>query len=109
LLVFEKKALRTICGPKIEHGVYRRRLNHELDKEFNSPNALNITKTSRLRYAVHMIRRPEDLPQKALFRAKPNGRRNQGRPKSRWVDGVYSDRLALGIRDWTQQQALTRY
>jgi hypothetical protein len=26
-----------------------------------------------------MIRRPEDLPQKALFRAKPNGRRNQGR------------------------------
>jgi hypothetical protein len=34
-------------------------------------------------YAGHMIRKPEDLPQKAQFRAKPNGRRNQGRPKSR--------------------------
>jgi hypothetical protein len=74
LLVFEKKVLRTICG--VENGVYRRRYNHELDKEFNSPNALNVTKTSRLRYAGHMIRRPEDLPQKALFRAKPKTSRH---------------------------------
>jgi hypothetical protein len=86
LLVFERKVLRSICGPKIKNCVYRR--NHELDKEFDCLNALNVTKTSRLRYAVHMIRRPEDRPQKALFR-------NQGRPKSRWADGVNSDSLAL--------------
>jgi hypothetical protein len=110
-----------ICSPKIENGVYRRRYNHELDKEIDSPNALNVTKTSRLRYTGHMIRRPEDLPQKALFRAKPNGRRNQGRPKTRWAYGVNSDSLALGIRDWTHcaqdrqswkdllGQALTKY
>jgi hypothetical protein len=53
LLIFERKVLRTISGPKIENGVYRRRYNHELDKEFNIPNALNVTKISRLRYAVH--------------------------------------------------------
>jgi hypothetical protein len=70
---------------------------HELDKEFNSPNAPNVTKTSRLRYAGHMISRPEDLPQKVLFRAKPNGRINQGRPKSRWADGVNCDSLALAV------------
>jgi hypothetical protein len=75
------------------------RYTHELDKEFDSPNAINVTKTSKLRYAGHMIRRPEDLPQKALFKAKPNGRRNQGRPKSRWADGVNSNSLALGVRD----------
>jgi hypothetical protein len=121
LLVFERKVLRTICCPKIENGVYRRRYNHELKREFDSPNALNVTETSRLRYAGHMIRRPGDLPQKTLFRAKPNGRRNQGRPKSRWADGVNSDSLALGVRDWTQcaqdrqswkdllEQALTKY
>jgi hypothetical protein len=63
LLVFERKVLRTIFGPKIENGVYRRRYNHELDKEFDSPNALNVTKTRRLRCAGHMIRKPEDLPQ----------------------------------------------
>jgi hypothetical protein len=95
LLVFERKVLRTICGPKIENDVYRRRYNHELEREFDSPNALNVTKASRLRYAGHMIRRPEDLPQNALFRAKPIGRRNQGRPKSRWADEVNSDSLAL--------------
>jgi hypothetical protein len=70
LLVFEKKVLRTIYGPKIENGVYRRRYTHELDKKFISPNALNVTKTSRLRYAGHKIRIPEDLPQRAVFRPK---------------------------------------
>jgi hypothetical protein len=78
LLVFERKVFRTICDPKIENDVYRRRYNDELERQFDSPNALNVTKTSRLRYAFHMIRRPEDLPQKALFRVKPNGRRNSG-------------------------------
>jgi hypothetical protein len=66
LIVFKRKVLRTICGPKIEYGVYMRRYNHELDKEFDSPNALNVMKTNRLRYAGHMIRRPKDLPQKEL-------------------------------------------
>jgi hypothetical protein len=70
-------------------------------REFDSPNVLNVTKTNRLRYAGHMIRRPEDLPQKALFRATPNERKNQGRPKSRWADGVNIDSLALEVRDWT--------
>jgi hypothetical protein len=93
LLVFERKVLRTICGPKIENGVYRRRYNHELEREFDSTNVPNVTKTSRLRYAGHMIRRTEDLSLKALFRSKPNGRRNQVRPKFRWADGVTSYRV----------------
>jgi hypothetical protein len=59
LLVFKRKVLRTICCPKIK-------------KDFISPNALNFTKTSRLRFAFRMIRSPEDLPQKSLLKAKPN-------------------------------------
>jgi hypothetical protein len=100
-LVFERKVLRTICGPKIENHFYRRRYNHELDQEFDSLIALDVTKTSRLRYAGHMIRRREDLPYRARWRAKPNERRNQRRQNSRWVDGLNSDSLALGVRDWT--------
>jgi hypothetical protein len=45
LLVFVRMVLGTICGPEIENGVYRRRYNHELDKEFISPNSLNVTNT----------------------------------------------------------------
>jgi hypothetical protein len=70
-----------------------------------SLNALNFTKTSRLRYADHMIRRPKDLPQRALFRGKPNGRRNQGRPKSRKADGVISDNLDQRLEPLCSRQA----
>jgi hypothetical protein len=108
LLVFQRKVLRTIYGPKIENGVWRRRYNHKLYKEFNSPNTLNVTKTSRLRYAGHMIRRSKDLPQKALFRAKPIGRGNQGRPKSRWADGVNIDSMALGDVLCSRQTVMER-
>jgi hypothetical protein len=101
LLVFERKVLLTICGLKIKNAVCRIRDNHEPDKEFDSPNVLNVMKTNRLRYAGHMIRRPEVLPQKSLFRAKPNQSRNQGRPKSRWANRVNSESLALRVRDWT--------
>jgi hypothetical protein len=86
--------LRTAQTSAVEP-FYRKRYNHELEREFDGSNTLNVTKTSRLRYAGHMIRRPEDLPQ----RVKPNGRRNQGRLKSRWADGVNSDSLVLGVRD----------
>jgi hypothetical protein len=94
---------RTIrdVGQSVAIGVYRRRYNHELDKKFDRPNALNVTKTSRFSYAGHMIKIPEDLPQKTLFRDKPNGRRNQGRPKSRKADGVNSYSLALRVREGT--------
>jgi hypothetical protein len=52
-----EEGYRTICGTKNEHGVYRRRFKHELEKEFNRPITLNVTKTSSLRYAGYMIRR----------------------------------------------------
>jgi hypothetical protein len=54
-LVFGRKVLRTICGPKQENGVRRRSNNFELEREC---------------YAGHMIRRPEDLPMKAIFLSK---------------------------------------
>ena len=96
LLLFDRKVLRTICSP-----IIRRRYNFELEREFDSPKVINVVKTNRLRYAGHMIRRPEDLPQKAIFIARPQGTRRQGRPRSRWADGVSSDSRALGAPDWT--------
>jgi hypothetical protein len=49
-LVFERKVLRTIYGPKIENGVYSSRYNHELDKEFNKPNALKTEYPERPKF-----------------------------------------------------------
>jgi hypothetical protein len=83
LFVFERKVLLTIYGPKIVDGMCNRRYNFELDSEFNSPNVIGVVKNNRLRCAGHIIRVAEHLPQRALFRAKLEGRRNQERPKMR--------------------------
>jgi hypothetical protein len=48
-LVFERKVLRTIYGPKIVDGVYRSKYNFELDREFKSPNVIGFVKSNRLR------------------------------------------------------------
>jgi hypothetical protein len=84
---------------KRKNGLYMSRYNFELDREFKSPNVMGIVKNNKLRFAAHMIR--EDLLQRALFRAMPEDRRNQGRPKSRWANVVNKDSRALGARDWT--------
>jgi hypothetical protein len=66
----------------------RSRYIFELDREFNSRN--------------DMIRGAENLPKTYyLFRTVPEGRRNQGRPQSRWADGVNSDSRPFGGHYWT--------
>jgi hypothetical protein len=60
LLVFERKVLRSICGPKVENDVYRRRYNFEFERELKSQCVVNFVKTNRVRAAGHMITRPED-------------------------------------------------
>jgi hypothetical protein len=75
--------------------VYRIRYNFELNREFNSPNVIDIVKSNRLHYAEHMTRGAKDLPQKALYRAVPESRRNQGRPKSMRADDVNSDIIEI--------------
>jgi hypothetical protein len=85
LLLFERKILRTICGPKIENGVYRRRYNHELEREFDSPNVLNVTKTNRLRYAGQKNRRHTT---KSSFQSVPNpmeGENKEDRNPGTWM------------------------
>jgi hypothetical protein len=98
LPVFKRKVL-TIYGPKIVDGVHRSRYNFELDREFTSPNVIGDVKSNRFRYVGHMLRGAEDLPQRTLYRAIPEGRRNQRRPTSRWTDGVNSDIKTLGSHD----------
>jgi hypothetical protein len=76
-IISEGMMLWTICDPKIENGVYRRRYSFEYERKSGNPDVIKVVKTSRLRFAMN--RRPEDLPRKAVFIAKP-----QGRTKSRW-------------------------
>jgi hypothetical protein len=64
--------------PENQKWCLSRKYNHELDKEFNNPNVVNVTKTSRLRYAGHMIRRPEDLSQRASIQSQTHTEKSKG-------------------------------
>jgi hypothetical protein len=66
LLVFERKDFCMIYDPKIVDVVYRSRYNFSLDREFNSPNVIEVVKSNRLRYAWYVKSGVEDLSQTAV-------------------------------------------
>ena len=57
-------------------------------------------KINRLRWAGHVIRLEEQSPARRVLVAIVEGRRQRGRPKLRWEDGVMDDARKLGERNW---------
>jgi len=58
LLIFERKILRRIYGPKRneEENIYERRTNAELKEIFNEPNIVGILRSRRISWAGHVWR-----------------------------------------------------
>jgi hypothetical protein len=48
LLVFERKILRKIFGPKIENGIWRIKTNQELDEIIKHKNIINLIRAQRM-------------------------------------------------------------
>jgi len=101
LAVFERKVLRTIYGPTKEGDMFRIRHNDELYQLFREADIIRILQLNRLRWAGHVIRRPEEAPVQATLKSDFNdGKRSRGRQKNAWIDNVDTDAEVLGIRDW---------
>ena len=101
LAVFERRVLRTIFGPIKVGEDYRIRHNDELYRLFQEADIVRILQINRLRWAGHVIRRPEDAPVHATMKADfHDGKRSRGRQKNSWADNVAKDAEVLGIRDW---------
>ncbi|KAJ4437313.1 hypothetical protein ANN_17451, partial [Periplaneta americana] len=100
LKIFERKILRRIYGPTFEEGPWRRRCNYELYRLLGEPNIINTVKTSRLRWAGHVIRMDPSEPCKKIVITNPGGQRRRGRPHLRWIDGVEEDARKLGCKNW---------
>jgi hypothetical protein len=61
LMVFERKVLRRIFGPRKERdGTWRIKTNDELDELIRHKNIINYTKTQRLCCFGHLHRMPEE-------------------------------------------------
>ena len=59
LLVFERKILRGIFGPRKENQTWRIENNEELDKLIKHENTVNYIKDHRLSWFGHIQRIPE--------------------------------------------------
>ena len=68
-----------------------RKLHNELGDLYSSPNIVRVIKSRRMRWAAHVARMGE---KRGVYRGlvgKPEGKRELGRPKSRWEDNVKMD------------------
>ena len=85
LNVFERKMLRKICGPIQENNVWRARNNRELSELFGCETIVSAVKSSRLRWAGHVMRMDNDRAVKKTLNTNCNmiGNRTRGRPRKR--------------------------
>jgi hypothetical protein len=98
--VFERKVLRAIFGPTNDNGEWRIKHNDELYTLYKGSDIITYIKINRLRWAGLVIRLEEQNPARRVFAAVVEGRREKGRPKLRWEDGVTGDAKKLGERHW---------
>lgn len=74
--------------------------NRELEEPYNEPNTVTVIKSSRLKWAGHVVRMHDnELPKKILWTNR-GGQRERKRPNSRWTDEVQEDARNLGCRNW---------
>ena len=67
---------------------------------YNESDRVTCIKVNRLRWAGHVIRLEEHNPARRVLVATVEGRRQRGKPKLRWEDGVREDAKKLGERNW---------
>ena len=100
LSCFERKILRTICGPFFEHGVWRRRTNRELTDIFGTGTIIAAIKSGRLRWAGHVIRMDDERTTKKALERNFDNTRAKGRPRKRWIDCVDEDARRMNVPNW---------
>ena len=68
---------------------------------YKSPEVVTSIKVSRLQWAGHVQRRAEHEIPKKIMGNKFEGKRNVGRPRLRWMDGVLEDLRKLRINSYS--------
>jgi hypothetical protein len=97
--LFENRVLRRIFGPKSDGrtGEWRKLHNKELRDLYSSPSIVRIIYSRRMRWARHVARMGEKRKAYRLLVGKPEGKRQLGRLRRRFVDNIEMD---LAERRW---------
>ena len=67
---------------------------------YKENDIVTYIKINRLKWAGHVIGMEEQSATGRVLIAVVEGRRQRGRPKLRWEDGVMEDARKLGERNW---------
>jgi len=101
LLIFERKILRRIYGPKYEKGEWKSRTIRELEEMSKGENIVKWIKGQRISWLGHLERMEDRIPKK-IFTQELEGTRRKGRPRKAWKEEVESDLQVLGVRRWRE-------
>ena len=81
--MFENRVLRRVFGPKMNEvtGEWRKLHNEELKDLYPSPNIFRVIKSSRMRWAVHVVQMGEKRGVYKVLVGKSEGKRPLWRPR----------------------------
>ena len=83
--------------------VRRWRYNSELMALYEDLDLVSFIKLNRLRWIGHVYRMENTRKVTQVFYNNPQGSRQRGRPRHRWVDDVQTDLEKCGFRGWKQK------
>jgi hypothetical protein len=84
LMIFERKILRNLSGPTKElNGMWRIKINEELDELIQQKIIVRFIKSQRLKWLGHVERMPKEREVTRIYKCKPFAYRPIGIPKNR--------------------------
>ncbi|KDR12032.1 hypothetical protein L798_13865 [Zootermopsis nevadensis] len=87
----------------MRQGLWRIRMNMELEKLFKSSDIVAVIKARRIKWLGHILRMSDDRGCKMIINSKPPGKLKKGRLKLRWIEDVESDLKQMGVRGWRRK------
>ena len=88
--------MRVIFRPTNDNGEWRIKYSNELYTLYKESDIVTYIKINRLKWAGHVIRIVEPSATRRVLVAVAEGRRQRGRLKLRWEDGVMGDVRKMG-------------
>jgi hypothetical protein len=91
--VFENRVLMRIFGPERKEvkGQWRKLNNAELHNLYSLPDIIRRIKPEKMGWAGHVARTGEERKLYKVLVGKPEGKRQHGRSRNRWEDGIRMD------------------
>jgi hypothetical protein len=98
VVLLSNRVLRRIFGPKKDEvtGGWRKLHNEELHNLYCSPSIIRMIKSRSMRWAGHVAQMWANRNAYRILVGNPEGKRQVGRPRRRWVDDVKMDLREIG-------------